>query len=245
MITGDSIPKLINLETDAGVRQAYADKTAFQAAGWDLTWRDVDGTALSSQPTWTLATEGNGIHRVKYTVPAGIWWVEFTVPAGYRQDPATWSGEGQTYDEDSLAGLLLTSQGVPALTSATDGDLGDFVNGDSWNPGTLYIPLGRLTQFGYAFADLASGWTITAGFKALPTDAAAITSGITCVFGATAATDGAFNVSWVTMNTAFQLASTEYEKQFYLDIQLRRTSSSTTITTNRYGLRNKWERNLV
>jgi hypothetical protein len=241
MITGDTgAVKLLSLQTDAGVAQSYADKTAFTGASWNLTWRDADGTALASQPTWTITTEGNGVHRVKYTVPAGVWWVEPTVPAGYRIDPYSWGGEGQSYDEDSLAGLFLTAQGVPATNSAVDSDLGDVVQGDSYNSGTLYIPLGKLTKFGYSYANLASGWTISAGVKSAPSDTAITVSGAT--FGGTVAADGAFSLSWTTFPTGMQLASTEESKTWYLDVQLKRTTSSTIITSNRYSLRVLWER---
>lgn len=242
MITGDTIVKLIKLETLAGRALSYADKTAFQAAGFDLSWRDTAGAALSSQPTWTIAEEvsNTGWHRVTYVVPAGVSYVRPTVP-GWAADVPRWGNEGQTYDEDSLAGLYLTAQGVPGVNSAADGTLGDVVMGDSFATGTLYIPLGKLSKFGYAFADLASGWTISAGLRDTPTATGYVVSGVTATLGATASTDGAFSVSWVTFPSQLNL-TTEESKQWYMDVQLKRTSSSHVITTNRYGLRVVWQR---
>jgi hypothetical protein len=241
MITGDTIVKLIKLETLSGRALSYANKTAFQAAGFDLSWRDNAGAALSSQPTWTIAEEvaNTGWHRVAYTVPAGISYVRPTVP-GWAADVPRWGVEGQTYDEDTIAGLLLTAQGVPGVNSAADGTLGDVVEGDSFATGTLYIPLGKLTKFGYSYADLASGWTISAALKTVNSGTAITVSG--AAFGGTVATDGAFTLGWTAFPSGMTLDTTEDQKQWYVDVQLKRTTSSTIITTNRYGLRVVWER---
>ncbi len=236
MITGDSIPKLISLQTSAGVVQSYADKTAFQAAGWDLTWRDVDGTALTTQPTWTIATEGNGAHRVKYTVPSGFWWVEPTVPAGYRMDPYIWPGEGQAYDEDSIAGLLQTAQGIPVVNSAADGDLGDIVNGDSWMPPVITVPIGKISGFGYS---TLAGMTISAAFKNAPADTA-----VACTAAIVDATARTVRVSFLAFPAGLS-PGTELTKQFYLDIQLKHTVSGTIITVGRYAVRVVWQRDVT
>lgn len=244
MITGDTIVRLINLETDAGLRQSYASKAAFQAIGWDLTWRDTTGAALSSQPTWTLAAEGNGIHRVEYTMPASVWWVEITVPTGYRADPSSWSGEGLAYDAESLAGLINTSSGVPGILSADDSNFGDVVMGDAWNSGTLYIPLAKLSRLGYGYSDLASGWTFTAGFKDAPATTV-VNTGVTAVAGATIATDGAISFGFTTFPTAMNLSSTAEQLVWYADVQLKKTSNGIIITALRGTLTVKWQRDTV
>lgn len=244
MISGDTIAQVVYLQTLAGAGLSYANKTAFQAATWDITWTDAIGVALGTQPTWSIAHVSgsvDGQHIVTYTLPAGFSIAKFTIPAA-DADPGAWASDGSSYDDDSLAGLLLTSVGVPSPTSAADGDLGDVVMGDAYNSGTLYIPLGKLTVFGYAFADLASGWTISAGLKDIP---ATTMVAATATFGASVATDGAFSFSWASFPAGLNLTSTETSKQFYVDIQLKRTASSTIITTNRYGLNVVWERDTV
>jgi hypothetical protein len=241
VISGDTIAQVVYLQSTAGAGYSYANKAAFQAALWDLTWTDATGVALTTQPTWSIAVEAgstNGKHLVTYTVPPGFAVAKVTVPSG-ASDPGAWASDGSSYDEDALAGLFLTSTGVPSPTSASDQDLGDVVAGDAYNSGTLYIPLGRLTAFGYAYSDLASGWTISAGLKAVPTDTSVA---ITAAFGASVATDGAFKVSWSSYPAGLAL-TTEQSKQFYMDVQLKRTASSTLITTNRYALRAVWDRN--
>ncbi|MBA3589956.1 hypothetical protein [Methylibium sp.] len=247
MIAGDSKPKILILEASNGTAQSFASKAAFQAAGWDLIWRDVDGTALASQPTWTLSDEGSGRHRVKYTVPAGIYWVEPTIPAGYVMSPEAWANEGQSYDDDALAGLLQTSQGVPAIISADDGTLGDVVMGDSWTSDTLTIALGKLTRHGVAFADLASGWTISAGFRtAAGVPATAVLSGAPAGNGITAefvvAASGTYRAKWTTYPTAMDLAATADAVQWFMDVQIKRTSDSLIITVARFALRVVWQR---
>lgn len=240
MIAGDSKPKVLVLEQADGTAESFASKAAFQAAGWDLSWRDVDGVALASQPTWVLSDQGDGEHLVKYTVPSGFYWVKVTAPEGRVASPAGWSNEGEAYDADSIAGLLLTNQGVPAVISAADADLGDVVDQDDWTTETLYIPLGRLTRWGLTFADLASGWEITAAFKAAPGDTAVP---VDCEFVDTAT--GAFRIFWEDWPTgdAMELDDTATSKVVYCDVQLSRTSDDLRLTTNRYQLQIVWERN--
>ncbi len=237
MITGESVPKIVCLQTTAGAAASYADKAAFTGAGWDLTWRDVDGTALASQPTWTIADEGASLHRIKYTVPAGFWWVEYTVPAGYRADPASFAGEGQSYDEDSIATLLQTNQGIPALQSAADRDLGDVVMGDSWNSGTLTVPVGKLSTLG--FTTLTGLSVITAALKDAPTSTGSIVISGTIV----SATGLTCSAGWLTFPTGLNL-TTEESKTWYLDIQFRNTGATVTITPLRYTLRVVWQRDV-
>lgn len=252
-VAGDSIPKLIALQVadglSAGDGLSYANKTAFQAAGWNLTWCDADGVALTSQPTWTIAVEDatRGIHRVKAVLPSGIGYVKPTIPSGYRIDPARWPFEGQAYDDDAIAGLLQTNQGVPEVRSADDGDLGDVVMGDSWSTGTLTIAAGKLTPFGYVAADLASGWTISGGFRTAPNaPSTAVLSGVAAGNGITAefvsAVDGTFRVKWTVSPTAMALGTTAEAQVWYLDVQIKKTSSSEIITVARYRLRFVWQR---
>lgn len=237
MIAGESKPKLLILQNAAGTALSYADKAAFQAASWDLTWRDVDGVALTAQPTWTIADEGAGLHRVKYVQPGGVYWVEITVPGTNYVSPITWANEGESYDDDAIAGLLLTAQGTPAVISADDSTLGDVVMGDAWSTGTLTIPVGKLTPFGYTLADLASGWTISAGAKNVPADASIALTAAFVVAGS-----GTFKVSWVTYPASMNLTSTETSKPFYIDVQLKKTSTGQIITTNRYSINAVWQR---
>jgi len=235
VIAGDTVVKLISIQTTAGVAASYADKTAFLAATHALTWRDVDGTALSTQPTWTISDEGAGVHRVRFTVPAGIWWVEPTVASGYRFDPHTWSGEGQSHDSDSIAGLLQTAQGVPSIISAADGDLGDVVEGDSFDSGALTVPLGKISNFGYS---TLTGMTLSAAAKLGVTGTAIPLTGCSIV----SATGRTVKLAWTSFPSGLLLDSDEAEQTVYLDLQLKQTGNSHVITPLRYTMRIVWER---
>ena len=242
MIAGDTVAKVIYLQTLSGRGLSYANKTAFQADGWDIDWVDTDGDNLSSQPTWTIEpasnwTIRNGAHIVEHTVPSGVGVALATVP-GWAQDPGSWSTEGQSYDEDSLAGLFLTAQGVPGVQSAADGDLGDVVMGDSWHSGTLTVPLGKISGFGYS--DL-SGMTISAAFKRNPSDTPVNTGVTAAIADASART---VTVSWTTFPTGMNLGSDadDLSETWYLDIQLKHTVSGRILTVLRYQLRVVWQR---
>lgn len=242
MLTGDTVPKVKYLQTLGGRALSYSNKAAFNAGGWDVVWYDNTNTILSSQPTYTVADMGAGRHMISHTVPSGFAVAKFTVPA-IGMDPGTWALEGQAYDEDSLAGLLQTSQGVIGVRSAADGDLGDVVSGDAWNSDILTIPLGRISVFGYT--DL-TGMTVTAGFKKDPT-----TTSVTTGAGVTATIVSAANrtvtVAWDTFPTTMLLpvlATSDLSQQWYCDVALKHTASGRLITGYRFKLNVVWQRDL-
>ncbi len=241
MITGDTVVKVLYLQTLSGRNLSYASKALFQADGWDLSWRDSTGAALSSQPTWTIADQTGGRHLVAYTVPTGVSWVKATIP-GWAADPGVWALEGEAYDEDTLAGLLQTSQGVPGLQSAADGDLGDVVMGDAWTSGTITVALGKISPFGYS--DL-TGMTLSAGFKQDPTTVALVSTTTpalyTTIIDAAARTVSA---QWITFPSALNLGSTASDlgADWYMDLQLKHTASTRIMTVGRYKLRVVWQR---
>ncbi len=244
MITGDTIAKTVYLQTLSGRGLSYANKAAFQADGWDLSWTDTSAVALTSQPTWSIAVEsGNtrGKHLVTYTVPSGVGISKFTVP-GWASDPGAFAVEGQAYDEDSLAGLVLTSQGVPGVQSAADGDLGDVVMGDSWSSGTITVPLGKISPFGYS---TLVGMTLSAGYKQDPSTVALVSTTspalYTTIIDATALT---VKAEWLTFPTALNLGSTSSDlgADWYMDLQLKHTASGRIMTVGRYKLRVLWQR---
>jgi len=237
MITGDTAVKLLILESDSGVAQSYADKAAFQAAGWDLSWQDTAAVALSPQPTWTIADQGNGLHLVAYAVPAGITWAEVTIPAGYIASASAWADEGQSYDADSIAGILNLNQGIPAVSSASDGDLGDVVDGDSWNSGVLTVPIGKLTRVG--LSDLSTFDTITATLKQDPSNTPVeIDADFDDVSARTV------HASWDTFPSDMELGddARALSAIWYLDITLTQNSPLLVITPLRYKLTVRWNR---
>lgn len=237
MLAGDTIGKVIYLQTLSGRALSYANKAAFQADGWDISWIDTGAAAISSQPTWSITDLTGGRHLVTYTVPSGVAIAKPTVP-GWASDPGTWAIEGQAYDEDSLAGLLQTAQGTPGVQSATDGDLGDVVMGDSWHSGVLTVPLGKISNFGYS---TLTGMTISAAFKRDPSDTP-VTSGVTATIVSAAART--VSVSWTTFPTAMNLGSgaNDLSAKWFLDVQLANSGVGWKSTPLRYGINVVWQR---
>lgn len=133
MIAGDDAIQTIYLFDSTGLPVAYASKAAMQAAGWDLTWYDEDGVALSSQPTWTLpvAGETTGRHQIRYVMPSGVWTAKVTVPSALASAaPVEFSDEGTSYDIDSVGSLIASSSGV-SLTPVLTSDTAEIFDGDS------------------------------------------------------------------------------------------------------------------
>lgn len=246
MITGDTIAKVVYLQTLSGRGLSYANKAAFQADGWDLSWTDTSAVALTSQPTWSIAVEsGNtrGKHLITYTVPSGVGIAKLTVP-GWASDPGAWIVEGQAYDEDSIAGVILTSQGTPGVQSAADGDLGDVVMGDSWHSGVLTVPLGKISPFGYS--DL-SGMTLSCGLKQDPTTTVVASSTSPNLYTTIISTsDRTVSAQWKTFPSAMNLGATASDlgADWYLDFQLKHTVDARVITPLRYKLRVVWQRDV-
>lgn len=123
-VTGETYPQALYLQNQVGSPLAYATKAAMQAAGWDLTWYDASGVALTSQPSWTLtAGDSLGRHVVGFVVPDAPFTVKVTRPStAHVAAPQEFSGEGLTYDTDALAGLFLASAGVVTGSVTTTGD---------------------------------------------------------------------------------------------------------------------------
>lgn len=200
--TGDTIPLLLTLEQDDGTAASYANKTAFQAASWDIDFYDVDGDLLASQPTWTIEDLGNGRHLVAYTVPSGHYVADLTIPSGYTANTTGWTGQGETYDPDSLAGLLLTANGQAVGETRTTGDLEDLVDGDSLNY-TVVIPDSALTRVGAA--SLAAVDNIYASIKVASGDSGDTDADVNLVVAILSDSEGARTVQLT--QTAAQLAT--------------------------------------
>jgi hypothetical protein len=163
---------------------------------------------------------------------------------GWASDPGAFIVEGQAYDEDSIAGAILTSQGTPGVQTADDGDLGDVVMGDSWSSGTITIPLGKISPFGYS--DL-TGMTLTCGLKQDPTTSAILATSATSPAPYTtiiSAASRTVSLQWITFPTGMNLGSTASDlgADWFIDFQLKHTASTRIITGGRYKLRVVWQR---
>lgn len=202
----------------------------------------LDGTVQAITPT---VTEGatNGLWRAykfALTLPAttGIFQGFIDVASGTDS-----VGGGlvtldlQVYNETSLAGLILTSQGVPGVRTAEANDLGQVVSGDSYASDTLTVPLGKLTPF--AFTDL-TGLTLSVEARTAPgTPASSVALTGTIV----SAASRTFTFKWDAM-PAGMLLTTETAVTWYIDCQFRETAApNRLITTNRYFVQIVWDAN--
>jgi hypothetical protein len=149
---------------------------------------------------------------------------------------AVWyGGEIENYDNDMLASLLLTQQGIPAVTSAADNSLGDIVDGDSYKSATLTMPAAKLTPF--SISDIsAAGITVEAAIMGAPGGTsypitAAVVSG----------TGLSFTISWDTQ--LHPGLTTTSSATWYIDVQVIKTGPpKQIITTNRYSFNQVWQR---
>lgn len=204
----------------------------------------LSGAVSSLTPSLTyLANTADGryaAYKLSYALPATAGQFKRYVASAYPLDvilTADKDGEIEGYDLDSLAALLLTAQGVPAVQSAVDSDLGDIVDGDSYKSATLTMPAGKLSPFG--ITDI----TVTATRKV---EAAIMgTSGGTSYpITATVVSGPAltFTISWQTQQHP-ALGTGIDSAAWHIDVQVVDTASGTTIvTTNRYRFQQVWQR---
>lgn len=121
-----------NLSTIAtGAALDYASKAAFLSDGWLLTWMDVDGVDLASQPTWDLVrSDTDGDHQFKAEVPYGWYRSKLTVPAGKYATVTNWIGRGTNYGNDDIGGMI-ASAGAVTVTPTVTSDTATMFDGDS------------------------------------------------------------------------------------------------------------------
>jgi hypothetical protein len=149
------------LEQLDGSALNYASKALFVAAGWNLSWVDAAGVALTTQPDWDLVVSSGKRHQFEYTVPAGPWAVVTTIPSTHLINPIEYTGEGTTYDIDDIGARLATITAVPISPTATS-SVHTMYDGDSIDV-SVAIPEAALTVVGAS--SLADGVTLQAYIK--------------------------------------------------------------------------------
>ena len=202
----------------------------------------LDGTV---QAITTTLTEGATVglwraYKMSQTVPAttGTYQILFDVASGTDVVAGgSITVDLQAYNETTIAGLILTSQGIPGIRTTDPSDLGQVKSGDSYNSGTLTVPLGKLTPF--SFTDL-TGLTISAEARTgpgAPASSVALTSAIVV------AADRTFYFKWDAMPAGMVL-TTETTVVWYIDVQFKETAAPNRIlTTNNYFISVVWDAN--
>ncbi len=243
MAAGNPIFRLLLLQSDAGVNQAYASKAAFQAAGWDLTFKDGTGTALAVQPTWTILLSANGLHVVgitsePVTETTGGWYADITVPPGYFTPSITIEGDGVPYTLTDLLSQIMSGTGSTSGTGAArvSDALEDWVMGDSFELDDI-VPLDGLTKIGCT--DL-TGVTVRAGWKqAFPLAESVATELFTGTVTVVDATLRTINIRVDTFPVAAALTSGQESVPYVLDISI--TKAGRTYTAKRYTQSVIWQ----
>jgi hypothetical protein len=223
----------------SGVPQTYASKAAIQAASWDFTWYDGDGVALSSQPTWTLPVAGsNGRHLISFVNPDGVWTVAITKPSvDHMSVPAEFSGEGTTYDTDSLGAMIQSSIGITVVDTLTEGTA-EIFHGDSIRL-DFSVSESALTAIGAA--SLAACDALKAEIKKVSTDSS--TAAEVTTLTESIVSDTAGNRVVRATLAAFPSAiapPTGGQTTLACRADLRLTEGSNTITASTINLTVKW-----
>lgn len=156
MITGDTDILVRYLEQANGTALNYATKALFQAAGFDLTWKDNTGTALATQPDWDLVASSGKRHQFSYVIPAGVFTVDTTVPSTHISSPKETKGEGLSYDDSAIGSLIASSASISISPTSTSSSA-TMYDGDSIYIAGISIPEAALTAIGAtSLADCAS-----------------------------------------------------------------------------------------
>jgi hypothetical protein len=234
--TGTETPLPLFIQTAAGVATNYADKTAFLAATWDISWRDADDVALASQPTWTLSAGSGGRHVLNFTVPAGPWTARITVPSGFVVNPIEFWGEGLSYDADDIYGAIVASVGVPVTITAT-ATTSTIYDGDSIAV-LMSVPEGALTALGAA--NLAA-CTLSAQGKrrSLDSDAAADVTTFTETIVTDSANSRVVRVTLASFPSVWAVPDATQAVQARIDLRL--TYSGQTLTASVHDLTISWK----
>jgi hypothetical protein len=237
MIAGEAVSLTVFRQTIAGAPSTTA---TFSVDAF------VNGTSYSAANTATLIGEtSDGLwnaYKIALTISSTSGNHELRIAAASGTDvvePSIWGGEAEQYDSDALAGLLLTSQGTPAVRSQADSDLGQVVDGDSYLSDVLTIPLGKISPWGY---NSLTPFTMSVAAKSSNTTAAAITFSSATVVDAALRT---VRFGYTAMPSEMALAAAEKQKDWYIDVQFKDTSMTPNriITGGRYKLTVVWERN--
>lgn len=174
--------------------------------------------------------------------PAAVGFREYLIEVANNQNNTDIimggyiSGAMQANDEDSLAGLLLLMQGVPAVQSANSSQLGDWVDGDAYTTPILQMPAGKLSQVG--ISSLA-GLTVEAGAMLAPNTTSVPIPTVTVIDPI----NFYFTFGWSTTSNPFTALGALTQQTWSIDVHVIQTGPPKLIvTTNRYTLNQVWKR---
>lgn len=240
MIPGDPLTFVVLRQAIDGSAATGKTSGNFSVQGF----RDGAAAALTVSSVTEGATYG----------PSGNQWRAYAIAiaalpsaAGYAQVhifadntdaiwPDAFGGEIESYDLSAMAALFLSAQGVPAVQSAADSDLGDIVDEDSYLSPVLTMPEGKLSPFGITDIS-AAGITVQAAIMATP-GGTSYPITVTVVDGPSRE----FRIGWDAQQHP-ALPSGQDSQTWYVDVQVVKTGPpQQIITTNRYRFVQVWQR---
>lgn len=224
----------------AGAALSYADKAAFEAAGWSLTFIDLStGSAVSPTVSYTLAPVSgvSGRHTIALTLTTAAWFIRITPPSvnhSFSVVPtALW--DGSTYDADTLFARINSVYGQSSTTAVPGVALNEMVEGDSYLT-TVTVPTSYLSRMGWVNL---TGKTLTGTIRR-PADTTigtpAATLGATTPFVEINGTDPtAFNIRWDTYPAGMVLTTDERTAgsvRFRVEVQAEAGGKTLTLLYN-------------
>lgn len=224
----------------SGAAVNYANKTAFTAAGWNLTWQDADGSDLSTQPTWSLPIAGDattGRHLIKFTEPDGVYTIKVTLPANGESQPLEAFGEGSAYDIDAVGALISTSGGS-VISETASSDTAEMYDGDSIYL-TFSVLEAALTQIGAT--SLADCDTLAAEIKLDANDSSDAADVTTLSEAIVSDVNGTRTVRGTLAAFPAALAVADGQRSRACTAHLRLTKGSNTIIASEIKLTVNWK----
>jgi hypothetical protein len=241
MAAGDATFDLIQLEDDAGTAQSYANLAAFSGAGWAISFEDKDGVALAVQPTFTVADEGSGLHRINLTEPTTECYGKITVPAGYYTPTLALYFEAAPYDLADVMAAIISTLGSTSGTGAarTTDRLEDWVEGDSFRLDVAFTAA-QLAKIGKS--DLTGVTVRAAAKRAFPDADSGDTEAFTFDW---TLTDAPTAIGVVTKNTfptpSADLPDAVESRPYVIDITIENDGDGRVYTAFRYEVQIVWE----
>ena len=236
MRAGSPIQFDIALYDTTGAGVSYANKTAFEAAGWSLTFIDMaTGAAVTPTLSYTIAPVAGitGRHTVALTLTTAAWFARFTPPttawAFIVLPTAAWTGE--QYDTDSLYARLNSVYGITSQTTIPGLTLDNVVEGDSYSS-EVTVPQSYLARMGWT--DLSG--TVLHGTIYRQSEDGSGTASAVLTEGADpklthSATLTNFILSWTTYPAGLVLTSPERATGYAsLRVEVQATKSGKTLT---------------
>ncbi len=234
MKAGDTIELYAHLTDSVGADLSYADYAAFTAASWDLVFT-IDQVVTT--PTYTVADQGGGLHKFTLTAAEGDYVVIPTIPGSNESSVDVWQFTVDSVELSDVYAAVNSGGDLTAISDTlSDVALGNIVHGDAWGSGTITVPVARLAKIG--LSDL-SGCTISAAFRQDPS-----TTPVSITATIESAANREISVGFDTFPVAMALgtAATDLSATWYLDIQIKHTSSGKILTVGRYSVQVIWQR---